>query len=91
MYKFNTPLAEEARVTAEYNVSQRQKDLNQLIEDKVVVPIAASVLLRGNKRRVKEPFEAYRRGLRNAQKALKAYRKNPDATVLINRDTMEVL
>ena len=70
MYKPPYLYAEE-----EYQLSitrkERQQEVQQLIKEEVVIPIKASALLRSNKRKPKETFEAYRRGVANASKALK--------------------
>ena len=74
------------------SVSQRQKETNELIAEKVIVPVLARAFLRSNKRKAKEPFEAYRRGLRNAKKAMKVYRQwGEKAQVLVNKNTMEII
>ena len=72
-------------------VSERQKQFREEMDNGTLITLGASVFLRSSKRKPKEDFVSYRRGLRNAKKALKAYTKfGPEATVLINRNTMEV-
>ncbi len=60
---------------AEYQLSitrkERQQEVQQLIKDETIIPIKASALLRSSKRKPKETFEAYRRGVTNGAKALK--------------------
>jgi hypothetical protein len=88
---YNTPLA-EAEYQLSRNVFQRETELNELAQAKVVVPVRASVFFRSNKRKPRETFIAYRRGLNNAKKALKAYMIHGESTqVLLNRKTMVIV
>jgi len=85
-------MSEQLKHETSLNVSERQKEFHENIDNGTLITLGASVFLRGNKRKPKETFVAYRRGLRNAKKALKAYAKGgPSATVLLNRNTMEVV
>ena len=76
----------------DYQAQEKSMELAKLINEGIVVELLASIFFRQPKRKEKEPFEAYRRGLRNQKKASKAYfRFGPNATVLINKETMVVI
>jgi len=63
-----------------------------LMNDGIVVELPAKIFFRSNRRKPEEPFAAYRRGLRNAKKAYKMYRRfGVKASVLLNKETMVVL
>ena len=70
----------------------KQHELAILMNDGVVVELKADVFIRmSNKRKPKEPWDAYKRGMRNQSKALKARLKfGPNASLLINKETMRV-
>ena len=76
------------------NLSERQKraeDFKRMIDEGTVVSLPADVFLRSNKRKDKESFGSYKRGLRNMKKALKHRLKfGSKVRVYINRNTMEV-
>jgi len=85
-------LSDQLKYEVELNVSERKKKFREDMGNGTLITLGASVFLRSGKRKPKETFVAYRRGLRNAKKALRAYVKfGPEATILLNRKTMEVV
>ena len=90
---YSTPEAEHEFIMskAESRIT-KHKQLQKDIKEETVVALDTEVFLRGNKRKPKETFGAYRRGLRNAKKALKARLKyGPGTKIYINRLTMEII
>ena len=76
----------------EYRLHEKSMELAKLIDEGVVVEVPAIAFNRSAKRKPKETFIAYKRGMRNMKTAMKAYfKRGPDARVLINRDTMVVV
>jgi hypothetical protein len=72
--------------------AKRSKQLAQLIEDGIAVKVPAIAFLRGAKRKPKETFVAYKRSIRNMNRAMKQYlRFGPKTNVLINKETMVVI
>ena len=89
-YRHMTPLLQQE--VNRPTVSQRQKEHLDLVAEGIIVPVLAKAFLRSSKRKAKEPFAAYRRGLTNAKKALKVYMKHGElAMVQINKNTMEIV
>lgn len=76
----------------EYKAHQDSMKLAKLIDLGVVVEVPAIAFNRGAKRKSMETFVAYKRGLKNMKRAMKAYFKfGPGTKVRINKDTMTVV